>query len=337
MKVEINKACLALSKAVYGEEDNIDRNLWRQLPVNGISSDGIIITTEMDSRGYHYYSTPEGLQAAVYQNTETKDLVIAYRGTEASSIENFLEDASADIALSVNKMNPQFIQAEKFCEAAVDIYCDKKEDEKPITTHVSLTGHSLGGALAQLVAEKKIISAYTFNAPGMKYFIEHTKGISYNSLLCYSHITNYIIMNDYVGNFKEHLGRELYIQPVPIGINPELTTTNNAATDTHNSILSYREEFFGPLYTLKDFGMLEGFALWYYDANNPINKLSDEHLDEKFKKIKKVIESLSILGEYYFNRAINVIKEQIGNPINQLKYVHPRTGELIEIDAIPTT
>jgi len=101
----INQTYLDISLAVYGIQGNtdntnaIDRNIWEQLPVNIIQGDGTSVFTSNDQNGNPYYICSSGLQAAVYRNKLTNEIVIAYRGTD-----NEIYDYIADFNIFLNKL-----------------------------------------------------------------------------------------------------------------------------------------------------------------------------------------------------------------------------------------
>ena len=123
---------------------------------------------------------------------------------------------------------------------------------------IEFTGHSLGGAIAQLMGAKYGNKTVTFNAPGMLNLLEQ---IDCSITSTYNNITNYSVLNDYVGNFQAHVGYTYYIPPIPINDDPKI--------DTHNGIFSYSEETHGNIIAkIPGFSTEHAFALWYYDRNN---------------------------------------------------------------------
>ena len=224
---EIFEKYVKFSDAVYGiqpaveglcpAEDHtyaIDRSQWEQLSVNVMMGDGSVVHTSTDEHGNPYYSTISGMTAAAYRNIDTGEIIIAYRGTEPQTMEDILADI---VIVSGQIPSGQRADAQNFYDAVVAQY----------GRNISVTGHSLGGALAQIIGADNGIPTYTFNAPGVSY---HYGPFGPN-------IINFAIMNDYVGNFRANVGITYYIQPVPI--------ENSPLTDTHNSILKYTKEEFG--------------------------------------------------------------------------------------------
>ena len=97
-----------------------------------------------------------GLYAIAYQNTATGEIVIAYRGTTVTDT----SDLAADIALTVGGEHPQFVAALEFANSI-------RLDPRYSSSTITVTGHSLGGGLAQLAADVFGFGGVTFDAPGM--------------------------------------------------------------------------------------------------------------------------------------------------------------------------
>lgn len=92
----------------------------------------------------------DGFYAAIYINRETNERVVAYRGTEVTD----WADLVADVNIVKGSMHKQFNFASDYLSLNQEID--------------TVIGHSLGGALAKYIAAKKGLTAYAFNAPGIK-------------------------------------------------------------------------------------------------------------------------------------------------------------------------
>lgn len=117
--------------------------------------------------GYGRNVSDNGFYACAFQ--KENDVVIAYRGTDFSfkpeDIKGTIKDMIQDIELGFMKENgSQLICAYMFLEY-IKKMC-KKEEEK---INIHITGHSLGGCLAQYVyvVTGKIYPTVTFNALGL--------------------------------------------------------------------------------------------------------------------------------------------------------------------------
>ena len=89
----------------------------------------------------------EGLQAAVF--TKGQKTVVAFKGTSNMS------DVVADLKLGTGMNTSYFSEAEEFTQRYANV------------PDLVVTGHSLGGAIAQTVGNRRRIPFVTFNAPGV--------------------------------------------------------------------------------------------------------------------------------------------------------------------------
>ena len=121
-----------------------------------------------DSTGFH---------ATSYYNPNTKEVVIAYTGT------NGISDLNDDGKLALRLSNEQTPEAIKFFKTTTA----KIEDDYGLDgIKVTITGHSLGGYLAQKVIHdvlskgtinKDDLAAVIFNSPGTGEKVEYSKNI----------------------------------------------------------------------------------------------------------------------------------------------------------------
>jgi hypothetical protein len=103
-----------------------------------------------------------GMQAGLYYNPNTNGLVLAFRGTKfcdfpcslSETKESFL-DLAADALLAVGEVDKQFDDAYNYAENVLN----RSEGRKII-----VTGHSLGGALAQAIGSSLGLKTFAFNS-----------------------------------------------------------------------------------------------------------------------------------------------------------------------------
>jgi hypothetical protein len=122
---------------------------------------------EIDGQQYTVFANADnpttGFQATAYQRKGSSDIVIAYRGTEFNR--EPVHDGGVDagmVLLGVNAQAPDSIAFTK------DVMAKAQKDAElnDRTANVTVTGHSLGGTLAEINAAKFGLKGETFNAYG---------------------------------------------------------------------------------------------------------------------------------------------------------------------------
>ncbi|KQU84853.1 hypothetical protein ASC78_10200 [Variovorax sp. Root318D1] len=104
-----------------------------------------------------------GFQATAYRRVDTGEVVIAFRGTEFGR--EPVHDGIVDAGMALAGVNAQVADAEAFTKSVLkQAAADAQENNKSI--NVTVTGHSLGGTLAQLEAHRFGLKGETFNAYG---------------------------------------------------------------------------------------------------------------------------------------------------------------------------
>ncbi len=169
-----------------------------------------------------------GFKAAAYEETATKAVVVSYAGTDD------LHDVLADLGIGEKQIAAYEDEAEKAAESRLEKWDSKLTKElskagsvtiKPTSEllrqikladafyddvaakypgrTITITGHSLGGYLGQLVASRTGAASVLFNGPGGA---DMSRGKS-------ADIVNYVRKYDVVGNVGKHIGKvESYIE-----------------------------------------------------------------------------------------------------------------------------
>ena len=121
-------------------------------------------------------------------------VIISFRGTELDKDDNI--DFKNDIAMALKNLPGQFKCAKDFVKT---IESNPKLKNKNIT----LTGHSLGGSLAQLIGAMYGYNTVTFNPYGTKNILD-----KYNLRYKEDNIINYCNRHDVITtiNSQNHLG-----------------------------------------------------------------------------------------------------------------------------------
>lgn len=103
-----------------------------------------------------------GYQGTIYQRLDTQQIIVAHRGTEQVWKDGVVTDGSMVVA----RVNPQADQAVELTRRAVARAEEFGRQPGARTPEVTVTGHSLGGTLAQVSAHHFNLSGETFNAYG---------------------------------------------------------------------------------------------------------------------------------------------------------------------------
>lgn len=110
--------------------------------------------------------TATGFKGAIFLGAN--ELVVTYAGTDTSSVSDFLSDATADLRLMLD-MPRQTSDAYYLYNRALELKGRHRAG------HITVCGHSLGGALSQHVGYWTKSNFVTFNAPGVYTGIQGTK------------------------------------------------------------------------------------------------------------------------------------------------------------------
>ncbi|CBA16811.1 hypothetical protein XACN24_11390 [Xanthomonas albilineans] len=149
-----------------------------------------------------------GFHATAYRSVEVPhNIIIAYRGTDpglftgetkaekASHALTTLQDIAVDATMVRDAVNPQKAAADAFTAQML-----AKAAARGIPKdHVTVAGHSLGGALAQIEAAKYGLAGATFNAYGAVSLNHHVPEGG-------SAVTNYVLAGDPVSGASRHYG-----------------------------------------------------------------------------------------------------------------------------------
>ncbi len=154
-----------------------------------------------------------GFGASAYLCKSTNEIIIAYRGTKPNSI----GDLQNDLNLATSFTPSQYEFAKTYLKGIQNQL--SSEEHK-----IFITGHSLGGGLAQLIGAYAHLPTVTFNGVGMDQLLNNANLMGEvipppNGI--FKNITNYVIATDVVGNAYEHLGLTIY-SPGP----PKLPSKN---------------------------------------------------------------------------------------------------------------
>jgi hypothetical protein len=164
--------------------------------------DNIKTVATLDNKETGFY----GEVFKIDRKTKAKGIVsyifVTYKGTD-----DLNDAAKSDKAIIKGNIPEQYNDALKLYKLATK-YCKENNITNP---EIIVSGHSLGGALAQLVAAKYNQKGISYNGPGMgeqlKELAKKDSSINMNPDKLSENIVNYIVKGDIIGNYGSHIGK----------------------------------------------------------------------------------------------------------------------------------
>lgn len=140
---------------------------------------------------------PSGYQGTAYQRIDTGEIFIASRGTEFGR-EPLRDGVIADGGMVFTGYNSQADDAMDFAKQVVAMAKDR-EPQYGHSLDVTVTGHSLGGTLAEITAYRLGLHGETFNAYG-------AAGLLYDIPEGGSQVIDHVRATDFVSAASRHFG-----------------------------------------------------------------------------------------------------------------------------------
>lgn len=170
----------------------------------------------------HFVDSPRsGYQGTIYQHVGSGDIVVAHRGTEFER-ERWHDLIKTDGAMVLTRANLQADEAIALTARARELSRDieRRTGHAP---EVTVTGHSLGGTLAQVSAHYYDLRGETFNAYGA---VSLDRRIPEGG----DRVVNHVMAADTVSSASPHYGKvRIYAQPDEIGMLVGAGYANNGA------------------------------------------------------------------------------------------------------------
>ncbi|MGH8082561.1 MAG: XVIPCD domain-containing protein [Lysobacter sp.] len=181
-----------------------------QLPPPDARGDRVARIDGIDYRVVKHADRPSGYQGVIFRRQDSGEIVVAHRGTEFTR--QPLQDVlSADGGMIVRRVNRQADDALELTRDAIRI---AQSDSATPATHaaVTVTGHSLGGCLAQIVAARLNLNGETFNAYG-------AAGLDLRIPEGGRQLVNHVMAADMVSSASRHFGEvRVYARERDIGV-----------------------------------------------------------------------------------------------------------------------
>ena len=147
----------------------------------------------------HHDNPRTGYQGTIYQRVDTHEIVVAHRGTEFDR-EALKDGLLADGGMVLSRSNLQASDAITLTRKALQLAQEKATGEGGIAPPVTVTGHSLGGTLAQVTAHHFDLRGETFNAYG-------ATSLGLRIPAGGSSVTNHVMAGDLVSAASAHYGQ----------------------------------------------------------------------------------------------------------------------------------
>ncbi|XUP35160.1 DUF6792 domain-containing protein (plasmid) [Xanthomonas axonopodis pv. vasculorum] len=173
-----------------------------------------------------YVDSTSGYQGIVYQRVDTQEIIIAHRGTETDR--QLKEDGLyTDGGMVAARYNNQAAEALELTRYALDYAHELGKGGKP--PQVTVTGHSLGGNLAQVTAHHYGLQGETFNAYGAVSLDRRIPEGGHD-------VINHVMAGDAVSAASQHYGQVcVYARP------EEIAFLQQAGYDNNHSMLDARD------------------------------------------------------------------------------------------------
>lgn len=156
----------------------------------------------------HVDNPRNGYQGTIYQRMDSGEIIVAHRGTEFER-ERLKDLLLTDGAMVIGRTNPQAADAIALTQRALEI-AEKEGQLAGRKPEVTVTGHSLGGTLAQISAHYYDLRGETFNAYGAV-SLHHQVPRSGDRVI------NHVTAADLVSSGSQHYGQvRVYAMPQEI-------------------------------------------------------------------------------------------------------------------------
>lgn len=156
---------MTISSRIYAGLSQDSYNKGRLAGIRPMGKEEILVDgVAFEVRG-HYDNPKTGYQGTIYQRKDTGEIVVAHRGTEFDR-EAKQDGLIADGGMVLTRVNAQTPEAIALTEQAIALsrqYGTKNSQHAP---EVTVTGHSLGGTLAQIAAHRLSLRGEAFNPYG---------------------------------------------------------------------------------------------------------------------------------------------------------------------------
>ena len=191
------------------ERANLAHDAYMARARTPAGASGIIIGGQQYRVLEHVDNARTGYQGTIYQRVDTGDVVVAHRGTEFDR-EAFKDGVLTDGGMVLARANQQAGDAVALTGRALELARSHAERFGTTVPEVTVTGHSLGGTLAQISAHHFGLRGETFNAYG-------AASLGLRIPEGGNAVTNHVMAGDAVSAASPHYGQvKVYALPAEV-------------------------------------------------------------------------------------------------------------------------
>ncbi len=254
-----------------------------------------------DYNGTGFHVDPEtGFKVVALSDVANTRVILAFAGTEASA-----QDVYADLLLGENQWIKNGGDVTKFLRDATVSGVD-----------VLITGHSLGGALAQYAAHDLInafrsdevesmyggqVSVATFNALGGEAGLQRRYGLTFDATILdplHENINHFYVQGDFVARLGEgHVGGQIYQVPNMFsdGVRP-LDPLDAHALSTAQNLLFGHDGIHHLIEESPDYVSVSGVQKIASEIGGLLNGLEAEELEASLRLAGALVGTFSIVS-----------------------------------------
>ncbi|OMH39665.1 lipase family protein [Motiliproteus sp. MSK22-1] len=147
--------------------------------------------------GYIDWIGTDGLDYKIFEDSDSGDLVLSFKGTEPLSLVDWVEDIEQ--ALGQSEQYEYAVDVAQSVQENVDNYNNQQGLTGEDAIQLSFTGHSLGGGLATAAALATGNEAIVFDAAGLSQATIDSLNLDINNA---ANITNFNVQGDALSDYN---------------------------------------------------------------------------------------------------------------------------------------
>jgi hypothetical protein len=241
----------------------------------------------------HHDNPRTGYQGTIYQRVDNNEIIVAHRGTEFDR-EALKDGLLADGGMVLSRSNLQAPDAIALTRKALQLAQEKAIGEGGFVPPVTVTGHSLGGTLAQVTAHHFDLRGETFNAYG-------ATSLGLRIPVGGHSVTNHVMAGDLVSAASAHYG-QVKVHATSLEIRTLDAHGYDNKTHWSDTLRGYgpvqlATGFTPPTTTAAAIAMADSHKMHYF-ASVDANGRPDRSVLEDPATVQRAQDNVTRIGEY---------------------------------------